>query len=180
MSKTAVLVHGKGGSPDASWLPWLAHELTQRSYSCVLPTFPHNDDSKLAEWFSVFGRLDDDYAQTTFVAHARGAMALLRWINTLPRTTRVDKIIIVSCNFDFQPNRTDGDEFYAKPLDYDDIILKCPHVVVIHSQDDPYVPISAGEQLAQKIHGRFVGYETAGHFGSDKITAPEILQQIDG
>lgn len=105
-------------------------------------------------------------------------MALLRWINSLPKDTKIKKVINVSCNFDFQPNRTDGDEFYLSRLDYKDIKNKCESIVVIHSADDPYVPIQAGKQLAENLEAKFVPYENAGHFGSDKIEAPEILKEI--
>ncbi len=105
-------------------------------------------------------------------------MALLRWINTLPVTTRIHQIITISCNLDYQPSRTDGDKFYTSPLDYADIVAKCENITVIHSADDPYVPISAGHNLANKLQAKFVRYETAGHFGSSKIEAPEILKEI--
>jgi predicted alpha/beta hydrolase family esterase len=117
-------------------------------------------------------------SSTVFVAHARGAIALLRWLNTLPKDTKVKKIITISCNYDFQPGRTDGDEFYTTKLDYEDIMKKCQQTVVIHSEDDPYVNIAAGEQLAENLGAKLVRYESAGHFGSDKLDAPEILREI--
>jgi uncharacterized protein len=180
MPRHAVLVHGKGGSPETSWLPWLWQELQARGYNCESPSFPPQDDSKLADWFVVFNRLKVEFTKTVFIAHARGAMALLRWINTLAPTTRISQVITVSCNFDFQPNRTDGDEFYSQPLDYDDLMRKCRNFIVIHSQDDPYVPIAAGEQLAAHLKAKFVPYKTAGHFGSSKLQAPEILRELPG
>ena len=176
--KSAILIHGKGGSPDASWLPWLKSKLESEGRNCVVPAFPPEDDSKLSDWFATLNKIDTEPANTVFVAHARGAMALLRWINTLPKDTRILKIVTVSCNFDFQPNRTDGDEFYTTRLDYEDIKNKSDEIVVIHSADDPYAPIEAGEQLAKNLNARFVPYEKAGHFGSDKTQAPEILKEI--
>lgn len=177
--KTAIIVHGKGGSPTTSWLPWLQQQLEGQGIHCVVPVFPTQNDSKLADWFSVFQQLSvSDLGNTIIIAHARGAMAMLRWINTLPTTTRIRQIITVSCNFDYQPDRADGDEFYAQPLNYTDITNKCQNIVVVHSADDPYVPIRAGEELASNLHARLVRYQTAGHFGSDKLTAPEILREI--
>jgi predicted alpha/beta hydrolase family esterase len=176
--KTAVLIHGKDGSPTTSWLPWLKHELENESFRCIAPTFPPQDDSKLQDWFAVLNDLTLDLPHTIFIAHARGAMALLRWINTLPGTAHIHQIITLSCNFDYQPNRTDGDEFYITPLNYADLKLKCRHFTVIHSEDDQYVPIVAGEQLATNLAAKFVRYKTAGHFGSAKTEAPEILREI--
>ncbi len=178
--KHAVLVHGKDGSPDKGWLPWTRRQLEQRGYVVQTPTFPPQDDSRLTQWFMILDKLNaDDLANTTFVAHARGAMALLRWINTLPANTRIHQVITISCNFDYQPSRTDGDEFYTTRLDYTDLERKCPKFVVIHSEDDPYVPIKAGEQLAANLDAKFVRYKTAGHFGSEKHEAPEILREIN-
>ena len=130
--KSAALIHGKGGSPDNSWLPWLKSHLEQQGYNCVVPTFPPEDDSRLSDWFAILNKVDIEPENTIFVAHARGAMALLRWINTLPKDVRILKAITISCNFDFQPHRTDGDEFYSSKLDYGDIEDKCGDIVVIH------------------------------------------------
>jgi len=174
-----ILIHGKGGSPTSSWLPWMRRELAHRAVDSLAPTFPPQDDSRLADWFTVLNALSLDLASTTFIAHARGAMALLRWINTLPKSAQIRQIITVSCNFDYQPQRTDGDEFYLKPLDYDDIRAKCRNITVIHSADDPYVPIKAGEELAAHLHAKFVAYKTAGHFGSEKTEAPELLKELE-
>lgn len=181
MSKTpkhVVLIHGKNGSPTTSWLPWLKARVEERGYLCAAPKFPPQDDSKLTDWFTVFSDLTTDLSQTTFVAHARGAMALLRWVNTLPPETKIQQIITISCNFDYQPNRADGDEFYSTPLNYEDLKQKCKNFTIIHSEDDPYVPIETGEQLVKNLGAKFVRYKTAGHFGANKLEAPEILKEI--
>lgn len=102
-------------------------------YDCRVPTFPPEDDSKLTDWFTVFNNLYLNVGETVFIAHARGAMALLRWINSLPKNTKIPKVITVSCNFDFQPNRTDVDEFYTSKLNYEDLRNKCGEIIVIHS-----------------------------------------------
>ena len=176
--KFAVIVHGKGGSPDTSWLPWIKSALEARGYVCLALTFPNEPNSKLADWFTVFDTLKVDYTQTIFIAHARGAMATLRWIERLPSESKIHQIITVSCNYDFIPDHQDGDELYTVPLDYEDLLHKCAKIVVIHSADDPFVPIEAGEQLARNLHAKFVRFEDAGHFGADKLEAPEILNQI--
>lgn len=177
-SRQAVLVHGKGGSPETSWLPWMREQLTARGYEVVVPKFPPGDDSRLAEWFQIFQSMPIDLSQTTFIAHARGAMALLRWIDSMPRSTRVHQVITAACNFDYQPNRTDGDEFYSRPLNYAGLRSKIGHMCVVHSSDDPYVPIEAGRQLAKHLECQFVGYEHAGHFGDTKLEAPELLEKV--
>lgn len=174
----AVIIHGKGGSPDTSWVPWLKQKLEHNNYVSIAPAFPSQDDSKLLDWFTEFNKLNIDFSHTTFVAHARGAMALLRWINSLPSNIRIQKIITISCNFDFQPNRKDGDAFYSRKLNYADLKQKCKSFIVIHSEDDPYVPIKAGAQLSQSIGAKLVQYKHAGHFGSNKKEAPEILKEI--
>jgi predicted alpha/beta hydrolase family esterase len=100
-SKYAVITHGKGGSPNASWILWLKLQLETYNYICKTPSFPPQDNSKLSDWFIELNKLDLDFSHSTFIAHARGAMALLRWINRLPKNVHIYKIITVSCNFDF-------------------------------------------------------------------------------
>ncbi len=178
MHKSAVLIHGKGGSPTTSWLPWMRQQLASNGILVEAPVFPPEPNSKLSEWLAILNSLSTQQSQTVYIAHARGAMALLRWINTLPTQTHIAKIITVSCNFDYIPLRQDGDDFYLKPLNYSDIKAKCRDIVVIHSQDDPYVPIVAGQEPAKNLDARFVGYVSAGHFGADKLQAPEILKEL--
>lgn len=176
--KYAAIIHGKDGSPTTSWLPWLKEKLESRGVTCEAPTFPPESDSKLADWLTVLGSLNIDLEHTVFVAHARGAMALLRWINTLSPDKRIAQVITISCNSDCQPGR-DSHDFYDQPLDYEDLRRKCNQITVIHSKDDPYVPIEAGEKLADNLGAKFVPYKDAGHFGSDKLEAPEVLSEIE-
>ncbi len=178
--KYALIVHGKGGIAATGWILWLQEKLEKNKYLCQVPHFPTTSEAPLTEWFHVFEKLNLPLDQTTCIAHARGAMAFLRWVNTLPSNTRIHKLILVSCNSDYQPNRNDSDAFYNAPLNYEDIKQKCPSISIIHSEDDPYVPIAAGEQLATNLNATFVQYKTAGHFGSKKQTAPEILREVIG
>jgi predicted alpha/beta hydrolase family esterase len=175
--KYAVIIHGKDGSPNTSWLPWLKRKLEAHDIDCEVPTFPPEGGSMLAAWLTILNDLQVDLKYTVFVSHARGAMALLRWINTLPPDTHIAQVIAVSCNFDHQPNRN-SNGFYEQPLNFEDLKRKCGNFTVIHSGNDSYVPIEAGEQLATRLGAKFVRYETAGHFGSDKLEAPEILSEV--
>jgi len=177
---SVVVVHCKGAAPEASWYPWLKAQLVSQQIECIVPSFPPEDDSKLVDWFTVFDTLHIDLSHTAFVAHARGAMALLRWVDQLPHGVRIPRVVTVSTPFDYQPGRNDADELYATPLDYNDLREKCGEYILIHSADDPYVPIAASEELAAKLDGRLVRYETAGHFGSDKLEAPEIIRELIG
>jgi predicted alpha/beta hydrolase family esterase len=174
-----VIIHGKNESPATGWMPWLKNEVEAKGYACLVPVFLPQADSKLVDWCNVLDAQKLNFRSTVFVAHARGAMALLRWVNALPSDTKIKKIIVVSCNYDYQPERQDDGGFYSRRLDYVDLQLKCSDYVVVHSADDPYVPVAAGRQLSDNLGAKFIRYNNAGHFGSDKLEAPELLEALD-
>lgn len=106
-------------------------------------------------------------------------MALLRWIDTLPAETIIPQVILIACNADYQPGRADTGGFYDTPLHYQMLRNKCKSITFIHSEDDPFVPINRAEGLARKRGAKFKRYQHAGHFGWSKITAPEILAELN-
>lgn len=176
---TCVIIHGKDGSPDMPWIRWLEGGLTDRGVRCIAPPFPPEESSTIDSWFSVLAAVQADPRETVYVAQARGAMALLRWIDSLPKTVRIPQIILIACNTDYQPHRRNSGGFYETPLNYRGLQEKCRSIVFIHSHDDPFVPVERAERLAAKLQAKFVQYADAGHFGNSKLDAPEVLRELD-
>lgn len=89
-SRRAFIIHGWSGSPGEGWLPWLGRELEQRDFSVVRPAMPSTDAPKINAWVEhlrdIVGFVD---AHTYFVGHSIGCQTILRYLETLPRDSRV-------------------------------------------------------------------------------------------
>jgi hypothetical protein len=35
--KTAIIIHGTGGSPDENWFPWMKTQLEEQGYRVFVP-----------------------------------------------------------------------------------------------------------------------------------------------
>ncbi len=66
------------------------------------------------------------------------------------------------------------------PFDWDRIELTAQEFVVFHSKDDPFVAVGNGELVAQKLRGRLIIKENAGHFNAEAgyTEFPEILEYL--
>ncbi len=70
--------------------------------------------------------------------------------------------------------------FLILPFDWDTICSKVKHSFVYHSDNDPYVPLELGQELAEKLKTELTLIPSAGHinaeFGYTKF--PKILDDI--
>jgi leucyl-tRNA synthetase len=72
-----VLLHGKGGSPDTNFFPWLKGELEKKGYEVQAPQMPGGeepDDNEQAEFVLANCKLDE---KTVIIGHSFGGVVAL-------------------------------------------------------------------------------------------------------
>lgn len=181
----AILLHGLNANPDEKWYPWFAKETQQRGIRCEIPALPDGSDPRLSAWLAEIDKLKPD-ENTILIGHSRGGVALLRWLETQPKSRKVKKVILIATNSGFAQKMPFPDEsnhgFYTKEgYDFTRIKQHCDDFVVFHSKDDQWVPYEHGQENAEGLDARLVTFERYGHFGKDTLAMPELLEflQID-
>ncbi len=180
MNKKVFLIHGFEGSPNGGWRPYLMSELEKQDiYACSLP-MPSPQAPKLSEWLEEIERHitknkeDDIY----LVGHSLGGTAILRYLEKYD-SPNIKGVIIASAPCHQNENEKIR-EFLLDDFDWMKIKNKSPKVIVIHGDNDPFVPVSDAKETAEKLGGKLIlipnGKHLNGSAGFDKL--PEALSAI--
>jgi len=177
-----VLIHGKDTDPTKKWYPWFGKEIEGLGHEYVAPVQPKPNDPVIDEWLAEIDKTKP-HTETIFVGHSRGGVAVLRWLENQPQSTRVKKVILVATNSgrlaDMAIPAESNYGFYTDAgYDFEKIKMHCDDFVVLHSTDDEYVPFTAGEMNAEGLSARFMQFSNRGHFGRKVSDIPELLNEV--
>lgn len=167
--KTAIIIHGTGGNPNGNWFQWLKDNLEKLGYVVYVPKFPTPENQSLDNWMEVFERygemLDED---SILIGHSLGPSFILSVLEKLDRSIKAAFLVAGFLgkldNEDFDElNRT----FVDKEFDWVKIKKNCKEFFVVSSDDDPYVSLDKGKELATKLGIEVTVINDAGHLNSD-------------
>lgn len=167
--KNILIIHGTEGHPKENWFPWLKQELEEKGYNVLVPQFPSPPiiPAKIAEWFDVL----KDYEQyinedTILIGHSLGGVFTLRVLEKLKHPVKA--AIFVGTPIGVRPilNYDRDSSFSGFLFDWKVIPTKANHFEVFQSDDDPYVSLENGEQLAKKLNVALNFVPNAGHFNA--------------
>ncbi|HRF28627.1 MAG TPA: alpha/beta hydrolase [Candidatus Saccharibacteria bacterium] len=168
MSKIFI-IHGTEGHPKENWFPWLKEELEQLGHTVTVPQFPSPPivPSKVEEWFAVFEQymnaLDDN---TVIIGHSLGGVFSLRILEKL--SSPIKAAVFVGTPVGIKPilNYERDMSFSGFDFDWDKIKLNANKHVVYQSDDDPYVSLGNGEELAERLGVKLDFVPNSGHFNT--------------
>lgn len=182
--KRVFLIHGWEGYPEEGWRPWLKKELENKGYEAIVPAMPDTATPTLEKWLpylaEIVGALDKD---CYFVGHSLGCIAILRYLETLKENQMVGGAILVagfSHDLEYEGYKGELKSFFKTPLLWEKIKKHCKKFVVLHSYDDPYVPIKHADIFKDKLNADVIKMENMKHFsGSDGIMKlPIVLEKL--
>lgn len=185
--KTAIILHGTMSSSTGNWFQWLKSELETNGYHVWAPDLPRPELPSLKEWTDfIFDNVPfpiDRY--TLVVGHSSGAVAAL-FVGQLSEHGVGQSISIGAYKdltylhekLDFHLN----DRFFDIAFDFEKVKQNISKITFVHSDDDPYCPLSQAEFLAEKTGGNLVIMAGQGHFNLGKSSAykefPALLRLI--
>jgi uncharacterized protein len=176
-----ILVHGWEGSPQRNWFPWLRAELEKSGYDVLSPLMPNADHPKLSEWLEFLkktvGQTDE---HIFFVGHSLGAMAILRYLETLDKGKRVGGAVLVA-GFSELIKYNELASFFETPLDYEKVKQAAARFAAVNSDNDPYVPQKFGEILRDRLGAELTIIENGGHLNTEAkcFELPVVLEKIN-
>lgn len=183
--KNALILHGAGNNSQGNWFPWLKKELEAKGFKVFSPDLPNSIHPKTEEWLEAVKnwKLDEE---SIIIGHSSGGTLILRILENLPETTRINKAILVAAPLDkgsipkFWLLKEDITE---AAFDWLKIKNKAKEFVLIYSDNDPYdCGVRHGEVLHKIVGGKFIIKTGEGHFnlevGEKYKQFPEILKYI--
>jgi len=167
--KTAFIFHGTEGYPEENWFPWLKKELEKKGYKVIVPHFPSppNVPAKIVEWSRVLKKYVNYLTEETLlIGHSLGGIFTLRVLEEIKKPVKA--AIFVGTPIGVRPilNYDRDQAFSGFSFDWTSIIKKAQHFSVFHSDDDPYVALANGEELAHHLHVPLTFVPKAGHFNT--------------
>ena len=160
------------------WKYTLQDELGE-AYEVFLPSMPNSQNAKYEEWKIWFERhftfLHDG---VVLIGHSQGGAFLAKYLseNTMP--VRVRAAFLVAAPLmreDF--GGEDGGDFLPDPQKLAQGLGVASDVFILHSADDPIVPVAHAEQYRETLpEAHVVLFKDKGHFLLE--TFPELIEQI--
>lgn len=164
-----LIIHGAFGNPRENWIPWLMNELEGRGCSVFAPEFPTPKNQTLDNGMRVFKEYDKYLDQNSIVVgHSLGVAFLL---NVLEKRDKPIKSSFFVSGFTGALNNPEFDgineTIAGRTFDWQSIRKNCGTFHVMHSDNDPYVPLKKAEDLAENLGAELVIVPNAGHFNAD-------------
>lgn len=156
----SFIIHGAYGHPEENWFPWLKEKLEEQGHEVFVPKLPTPENQTLDQWMDVFSQYQVD-KKTIFIGHSFGVPFVL----SLLERFKVKACFLVAGFCTLPENQfKEVMRTFVKDFDYQKIKGNCKIFYVYHSDNDPYVALEKGEELAEKIGAKFTLIKGAGHF----------------
>lgn len=181
MNLNIVLIHSTGGNPDECWYPWLKRELEKLGCEVIAPLFPTPEGQTLDNWMKVFEPcLDKVNENTVFIGRSIGPAFILRVLEKLDKPVKATFMVAGFCSDiglpDFKPY---VDSFIDKPFNWEKIKNNCKKFYVYNSDNDPYIPLGLGQELADNLESNLILIKGGGHFNLDTSYAEKFERVLD-
>lgn len=163
----AFIFHGTAGHPQENWFPWLKAQLELLGYEVFVPQFPTPENQTPEHWMKAFEPYKDRLSEeTVLIGHSLGGSFLLRLLEQIPVVIKA--AIFVATPIGILPTKfyeTDK-PFIDSPFNWEKIRTHARQFFVFHSDNDPFVSLENGVQLAHHLNAPLLQISGAGHFNS--------------
>jgi uncharacterized protein len=163
------IIHGAYGNPKENWFGWLKEKLEKDNHEVIIPQFPTPEKQTLEEWMKVFEPyMNQINKYTIFIGHSLGPAFILSVLEKL--NVKIKACFFVA-GFIGKIGIEDFDEinktFTQKNFKWERICENCKEFKIINSENDPYVKIEKGQELAKLTKTKLIKIQDAGHFNEE-------------
>lgn len=177
------IFHGTEGYPEENWFPWLKNKLESLEHKVIAPQFPTPPvvPAKIDEWFSVL----DNYRQylsqdTIIIGHSLGGLFALRVLERQEKPIRAAALTGTPIGVHPLLNYDRDSSFSGFSFDWQKIKDSAADFIVFQSDDDPYVSLGNGQELAKNLGVELSFVPNAGHFNKKAgyTEFPQLLEKL--
>ncbi|MCF7834139.1 MAG: alpha/beta fold hydrolase [Candidatus Pacebacteria bacterium] len=184
MQNNVFIFHGTEGYPEENWFPWLKEKLEAKGCNVIVPQFPTSPvvPAKIAEWFEVLKGYEQYINEDTIlIGHSLGGVFALRVLEQLKHPVKA--VFLTGTPIGVKPilSYDRDNSFGGFNFDWQKIKTNAKHFDVFQSDNDPYVSLGNGEQLAKKLGVELTFIPNAGHFNKKAgyLSFPDLLTKIE-
>ena len=151
-------------------------------YACAL-SMPSPDNPVCSEWVDEISRHVERNGgdEIYLVGHSLGVPAILRYLERAPKEIKIMGIVLVSGPSESKKGKKTYN-FLNTPFDFDKIKSKVSKFVIIHGDNDPYVPLHNAEFFSKELNGELIIVPNGGHLNgpSGCLALPQCLEALKG
>lgn len=184
MKSNVFIFHGTEGYPEENWFPWLKEKLEAKGHKVFVPQFPSPPGlpAKIAEWFDVLKYYESEIDKDTIlIGHSLGGIFTLRVLEKIEHPIKA--AFFVGTPIGIRPilNYDRDNAFSGFTFDWPVIKKNAKDFVVYQSDNDPYVSLGNGEQLAKELGVELTFIPNAGHFNvkAGYTNFPDLLKKVE-
>ncbi len=184
MKNNVFIFHGTEGYPEENWFPWMKEKLEAKGCNVIVPQFPTPPivPAKITEWFDVFKKYEEYIDEDTIlIGHSLGGVFALRILEKIK--SPIKAVFLIGTPIGVRPvfNYNRDSSFCGFDFDWRNIKTKTKHFDVFQSDNDPFVSLGNGEQLAKELGVPLTFIPNAGHFNEKAgyLTFSKLLEKIE-
>ncbi|MDB5238432.1 MAG: leuS [Candidatus Kaiserbacteria bacterium] len=174
-----IFLHGKGGSPESDFWPWLKVQLERRGHRVQAPAMPNPADPSDEEQADHVQKNCTFDEHTILLGHSFGGIVALR---LLERGVKVEAVTLIgtptSGVYLDGKDRPSVTKAAQKGFNSEKINASSKRIVLLYDTNDHVVPLSDGEALVKQIGGHFFTAKAEKSHFNAKIE-PEVLRYAD-
>ncbi len=177
-----IILHGAYGNANENWFPWLKDKLLKSGFDAVAPDFPTPENQSIESWINILNQsITVELSNLVIVGHSASCALMLDWLETI--SNPIKGMYLVSSfvqNLGLPEFDQINEVFYNRDFDWEKIKKNCSMSYVIHSDNDPYVPVELGKEVANNLGVHLTIIHEAGHINTAAGYAefPFLLDQI--
>lgn len=178
-----LIIHGTEGSPEGNWFPWLKQKLSANGHTVSVPQFPTPGNQFLSSWIDTARTVlqTEEPGNTILIGHSTGAVAVLHLAELADKPYRaIYSICPFTCNLGIEKYDRLNETFINHSLDWEKVKQGALEWQVFAGDNDPYVPLSRSQQVAQHLQCPIKIIPDGGHLNAESgyKQFPELLESI--
>lgn len=167
--RDVLIFHGTGGNPKGNWFPWLKEELEKAGCRVFVPQFPDpREGNNLEDWLKILKDFKKHInSQTILIGHSLGGLFLLRVLERLEKPVFAAFLVTTSVGIKPILYYDSDKKFCGFEFNWDKIRKGAKHFKVYHSDNDPYISLGNGQELANQLGVDLTFIPNAGHINAE-------------
>uniref|UniRef100_A0A8C3XNU2 RB binding protein 9, serine hydrolase n=1 Tax=Chelydra serpentina TaxID=8475 RepID=A0A8C3XNU2_CHESE len=174
----AVIVPGNGSGDieKSNWYRWVWERLEEiPGFQCILRNMPDPITARERIWLPFMESELHCDEQTIIIGHSSGAAAAMRYAET----HKVYAIILVSAYISDLGDENERESgYFNRPWQWEKMKANCHRIVQFASTDDPFLPWSEQQAVANELNAELHKFTDRGHFQSSEFK--ELISVVQG